>query len=304
MIGPGLAWVIEQVRKEPDGEIAHFGAGAPMEPAETTALVPADMMQALDDEGLLSRLDDGRLHLDVCCQAFNGLVSLLPARQTLGADFVHLNSDSFWLIDLIWKLADPGTWAVELGTGNGIVAAHLVARYRRVIGTDLPGAWMRYARLTLEANKGRGRPSAVIACDIASALRPGCFDLVVSNTPWSPNPGLDDNGEVNVFMDGGPTGTELPIRFIRQAADLLAPGGMAIMLCLDPTFDDGSRPLASVIAELEARGFGIELINSPLIDAALATARLQQRLPSLRHAAHVAMVIRDGRSSETLSSQR
>lgn len=291
-IGPGLRWVVEACRNSDDEALCRIAAGADVGPGELKRSLPAGVLADLENEGLVATTDEGLRHLSVSCVSVRGLVSLLPARQQVGADFVHLNGDSFWLIQLAWRHGSPGTWAAELGTGNGFIAAHLVAKYRRVIATDLPGPWMRYARMTLAANRGRGRPTGVIACDIASALRPGMFDLVVSNTPWSPNPGLDEDGNVQTFMDGGPTGTELPSRFIREAMDLLAPGGVAIMACLDTTFDDGSRPLQPVLDEVVDRGFGLEIEESPLFPPELITPSLRaERLPDLRHALHMAAVI-------------
>ena len=43
------------------------------------------------------------------------------------------------------------------------------------------------------------------------------------------------------FAAGGPTGFELPRRFIDAAAGLLSPGGRAFIACLDIEFDDGKR---------------------------------------------------------------
>lgn len=261
---------------------------------EIESVVPPNVLDRLTAEQHFERQHEHG-QLLVSCQVFNGLVSLLPARQEIGADFVHLNSDSFWLLQLAWKYGTGGDHAAELGTGNGIVAAHLVARYRRVIATDLPGPWMRYAQLTLAANQGRGRPSAAIACDIAGALRPGMFDLVVSNSPWSPNPPLDEHGRTQTFMDGGPTGTELPGRFLTEAADLLAPGGTAIVLCLDPRFVDGRAPLQPILERLRPR-FDVTDIESEVIETGFLTERLKaSRLPDLDWARHVAIVIRRGR---------
>lgn len=292
MIGPGLRWVVEACRAEPNGDVAEFAHEAAITNTDFDRLVPVDIRECLATEGLIVGGDDGTVQLAVRLDVVNGLVSILPARQSIDADFVHINVDTGWLVSLAWRHAEPGDAAAELGTGNGIVAAHLVARYRRVVATDLPGPWMRYAQMTLAANAGRGRPSVAIACDVASALRPGVFDLVVSNTPWSPSPGVDDQGRAYTFMDGGDTGTELPSRFIREAMDLLAPGGTAIMICLDPTFEGGHRPLQPVLDEIVDRGFGLDRVASPLIEIDEATRRLKKRLPLLERAEHVALVIR------------
>jgi methylase of polypeptide subunit release factors len=163
-----------------------------------------------------------------------------------------------------------------------------------VLATDLPGPWLEFAQLTLAANAGRGRPSAAIACDVATALRPASFDLVAANSPWSPAPPIDVDGKELTFMARGSTGTELPARFLREGAALLRPGGTAITLCLDPEFDDGSRPLVPVLNELRADGYEVECVDSPVFPTAIVTERLRKnRLPTLRHARHLAVIVRN-----------
>ena len=227
------------------------------------------------------------------CTNYNNLVSVMPSRQNVGADFVHINGDTFWLLELVWKHGRPGQAAVELGAGNAIVAAHMVARYQLVLATDLAGPWLKYAQLTLAANAGRGRPSAAIACDVATALRPQSFDLVAANAPWSPSAPIDDDGNEMTFMAGGDTGTELPSRFLRESAALLRPGGIAITLCLDPEFEDGSRPLQPVLQDLRDQGYSVECVDSPVFTTDIVTERLRKnRLPTLRRARHIAVLTR------------
>jgi methylase of polypeptide subunit release factors len=88
----------------------------------------------------------------------------------------------------------------------------------------------------------RGRFAAV-QTDVADGLRPGSFDLVTANAPWVPETVGPHGGPPRRFAAGGPTGCELPLRFIDEACRLLAPGGRAFIACLDVAFDDGRRPL-------------------------------------------------------------
>ena len=295
-VTPAFRTLIEAVRA---GELvdaaAELAVGQPTAASEVAHHLGAATVEALISEGWLQVVDGAAtercVRLTVALHVFNGLVSVLPLDQVVGADYVHLNTDSFWLLDLAWKHGGTGTWAAELGIGNGVVAAHLTARYRRVIGTDLPGPWMRFAQLTLEANHARGRAAMPIACDVGAGLRRGAFELVVANTPWSPSVPLDDDGRVHTFMAGGPTGTELPGRFLMETAELLAPGGLGIVLCFDPTFDDGSRPLTKTLDAIREQGHQVDVIDSPVMPVDLVTPRLQRRMPNLRRGAHVAVLI-------------
>lgn len=257
------------------------------------------MLERLGYSGLLDLGTSGAVRLRVSCRSINGIVSILPVEQKVDADFVHLNSDSFWLLKLAWRHGGPGSdgvagdAAAELGTGNGLVAAYLQARYRRVVATDLAGPWLDYARLTLEANRARGRSSVVLATDVAEALRPESFDLVVSNPPWSPHGGPDaDNAQVTGIY-GGPTGTELPERFINQTAGLLKPGGTGVVLCLDPEYDDGRRPLHDILkAVSRAYDLTTELIDSEIFEPDRVFAGLAPVMPGLRRARHVGLIMR------------
>lgn len=293
MLGDGLRWVIEACRTaDPDAAITAIAIGERTPTEQFDAAVPADVRAALQAEGWLT-VDGDESRLGVACQSLNGLVSLAPSGQTYDADYVHINADTLWLLQLAWQYGSPGDAAAELGAGNAIVAAFLVARYQRVIATDLPGPWVDYGALTLEANAGRGRPSGMACMDVAGALRPGVFDLVVSNTPWSPGFPPDEQGRPVVFADGGPTGTELPSRFLLEGAELLAPGGVAITLCFDPVFDDGFRPLEATLDKLSGDGFDLELVDSLLFPTELVTEKLRaSRLPDLAEGRHIAVVCR------------
>lgn len=292
ILGRGLRWAVEACRVADDSPADRFARGEAIAERELAELVPAAELADLERHELVVHRN-GEAHLSIRCQNFNDLVSVLPREQRIDADFVHLNVDTGWLIHLAWHHASPGQYAVELAAGNAIVAAHLVARYRRVIATDVPGPWLRYAQLTLAANAARGRPSGVVVCDVAAGLRRSSFDLVVSNPPWSPAPPPDAGGNRITFMDGGPTGTELPARFLREGAALLRPGGTAITLCFDPTFDDGSRPLFDVLAEIRADGYTVETVDSPVFDTDQVTSRLRaHRLPTLKQGRHLAVIVR------------
>lgn len=291
-LGPGLRWAVETCRSSTAGPALNFTRGEAAATHGLDEFVPADALADLRAQGHITE-ENGTARLGVQCANFNNLVSVMPVEQDVGTDYVHLNSDTFWLIHLVWKHAKAGDCAVELGAGNAIIAAFLVARYRRVLATDLPGPWLRYAQLTLAANAGRGRPSAAIACDVASALRPESFDLVAANAPWSPAVPLSADGKELTFMAGGDTGTELPSRFLRDGARLLRPGGVAITLCLDPEFEDGSRPLSPVLDELRGDGYQVECIPSEVFPDEVVTERLRaNRLPTLRRARHLAVIVR------------
>jgi methylase of polypeptide subunit release factors len=293
IVGPGLRWVVEQCRAGDDRPgFDRFQWGASLDADDFDRIVPSTVHAELEQEGMLQQDSDG-IRLAVSCNSINGIVSIMPADQAVDADHVHLNIDTIWLLKLIWRLVEPGGRAADLGTGSGLIAAYLIARFNQVVATDIhrPSLW--YAQLTLDANRVRGRDSSLVCTDIAAGLRPGSFDLVVANPPWSPAFPQDDRGRVVTFADGGPSGTELPSRFLHQSADLLTPRGTAIVLALDPTFDDGRRPLMDTINDLQGRGLHVEVLTSEIFAQGVVFGGLSKRVDDLVAADHVAIVIKN-----------
>jgi methylase of polypeptide subunit release factors len=192
-------------------------------------------------------------------------------------DLVYLGHDSVWLLEAVWKLATGGRRAVELGTGTGLLAAALAPRYGLTVATDILPTTAAVAALTFLLNPLSTGRLAAVSADVARGLRPGSFDLVVANAPWVPAPAPGVGGRPRVFADGGPTGQELPARFILEGSALLAPGGLGVTQCLDLTYDDGRRPLADLCGALRTEGLSAELrpVGPPEIGTTL-TDRLGQ----------------------------
>ena len=105
---------------------------------------------------------------------------------------------------------------------------------------------------------------AAVQMDVANGLRAGSFDLVTANAPWVPETVGPDGGPPRRFAAGGPTGFELPRRFIDAAAELLAPGGRAFIACLDIAFDDGRRPLLDHLRLVSAPGVEVMINETTL----------------------------------------
>ena len=127
--------------------------------------------------------------------------------------------------------------------------------------------------------------------DVAAGLRPGSFDLVTANPPWVPDLGIAI-GEQGRFSRGGSTGFELPRRFLVEAAGLLAPGGVAVVLGLDVTWRDGSRPCWPWSRGLVRLGFEVA-VESTEQDQIWPDfePRMLERFPTMAAARHVAVLV-------------
>jgi SAM-dependent methyltransferase len=230
---------------------------APVEPWVPTLVALASARAVLEDDAVdvlgadavtaLLRCDaltafDGEMCLTARVFPMRSVYTLLPARHA-GQDAVYFGEDSLVLFEIVWAARGHGHRAADLATGNGFLAAALATRYDHVVAADLSPRCVATAALVPIVNPHlRSRLSAV-QMDVALGLRAGSFDLVTANPPWVPETTGPDGGPSRRFAAGGPTGFELPRRFIDAAAELLAPGGRAFVACIDIAFDDGRRPL-------------------------------------------------------------
>jgi SAM-dependent methyltransferase len=126
-----------------------------------------------------------------------------------------------------------GDVAADVSTGSGfhaVLAAKLGAR--RVYGVDINPSAVRAARANARLNGVGGK------CEfrVGSVLSPWkgkapFFDLVVSTLPNTRNAALGREASirqaprVSRFLKGGKDGADLSVRFVREAAALLKPGG-------------------------------------------------------------------------------
>ena len=208
-----------------------------------------------------------------------GLVTFMP-RTVTEQDVIYLGPDSLGLLRLAWQLRRRGRRALDLGSGTGFASAALMSRYDQVVAADLDARAAAATAITIALNRPPSKDAAVIRGDVGTALRDGSFDLVIANPPWVPT---DERLGGTGFADGGATGTELPRRFAADAARLLAPGGLALVLTLDLEHADGRRPAVRLVADLHAPGrrvhlqhLGVQEVDGPLARKCAAEADLQR----------------------------
>jgi release factor glutamine methyltransferase len=142
----------------------------------------------------------------------------------------------------------PRGHVIEVGTGSGAVAVSLaLAANCTVLATDVSFEALSLAR---ENAQRLGADVRFVQCDLAEALR-GPVDVVLANLPYVPDdrqlPSDVRDYEPHVAIFGGPHGTELIQRFLRDARHLLAPGG-EIAVELDE--EDQAQPIAQLAREL------------------------------------------------------
>lgn len=152
--------------------------------------------------------------------------------------------------------------ALDLGTGCGIQAFHLLSHARKVVATDISARALGFARFNLLLNHAAldldpANLAERVELRLGSLLEPVAgerFDLVVSNPPFVITPRLEgqDDAERFTYRDGGMPGDTLVETLVRSIPGILNPGGSAQMLANweitaaasegeDPEWSDGPR---------------------------------------------------------------
>ncbi|TQL47675.1 methyltransferase family protein [Homoserinimonas aerilata] len=122
---------------------------------------------------------------------------------------------------------EPVDSVLDLGTGCGIQALHAARHARRVVATDISQRALDLAALNAQLN---GIDS--IEFRLGSLFEPVAgerFDQIVSNPPFVITPRVDGVPAYE-YRDGGLVGDALVAQVVQDAAEHLAPGGVAQLL--------------------------------------------------------------------------
>ncbi|WP_372697161.1 methyltransferase [Arthrobacter sp. JSM 101049] len=134
----------------------------------------------------------------------------------------------------------PVEHALDLGTGCGIQAFHLLSHCRRIVATDISARALAFTRFNLLLNhEALGLdPRQLedrVQLRLGSLLEPVAdeqFDLVVSNPPFviTPRHAGERAEEQFTYRDGGMPADSLVESLVRGLPEVLAPGGTAQLL--------------------------------------------------------------------------
>ena len=141
------------------------------------------------------------------------------------------------LVDLVLEAvgSEPGGLAIDVGTGSGAIAIALASegRFSRVYGTDISRDALAVATRNVELCAPLLRaPLELLAGSLLGPLLDVRARAVVSNPPYialgeAPSlPASVRDWEPAVALYSGNDGMAATARLVREAADVLAPGGV------------------------------------------------------------------------------
>jgi release factor glutamine methyltransferase len=137
------------------------------------------------------------------------------------------------LVEACLSRIQPCNWVLDVGTGSGAIAVTLALETQsHVFATDISAPALRVAA---ENARLLQAPVTLCACDLASCLRSGAIDVLVSNPPYVPatdQPGLQRevrDYEPHVALFGGESGLDIYRRLIQDARRVLRPNGWLLV---------------------------------------------------------------------------
>ncbi|MGW0844502.1 HemK2/MTQ2 family protein methyltransferase [Streptomyces sp. NPDC002787] len=141
----------------------------------------------------------------------------------------------------------PHAVVLDVGTGTGAVALAAARRGARVTAVDI--SWRAVLNAKVNAVLA-GLPMTVVRGNLLAPVSGRSFDLIVSNPPYVPGPGVDGfdsvRGDARAW-DGGWDGRLVLDRICRDSPSLLRPGG--VLLLVQSALSDAERTLAQLRAE-------------------------------------------------------
>lgn len=137
------------------------------------------------------------------------------------------------LVDIALSRVRTGR-AADLGAGSGCIALSLAVEgyFDLVVGTDVSAEALRLAG---ENRVRTGTGAELIRCDLGTALRPGTFDLVVSNPPYLAQAEYDEldgavrDWEPELALLGGADGLDSTRRLLDIGGSPVRPRGWLVL---------------------------------------------------------------------------
>ena len=181
-----------------------------------------ELLELLLEAGLLDETDDGEVVSRLITSNLDG--------QLIVSDPMGVHPDTVMAVgpgtERLAALLPPdltGQRVLDLGAGPGSVAMVAAARGADAVATDLSPRCVEFMHANATLN---GIALDIRLGDLYEPVAGEEFDFVVSHPPYVEQP---EDVEQVLFLHGGESGEELPFRVLAGVADVLVPGGHAII---------------------------------------------------------------------------
>jgi len=146
-------------------------------------------------------------------------VRLDPTLEIDVSPDVYNPSDDSYLLLKVVELSPDGS-LLEVGTGTGLVAVHAAKLGAKVTAVDINPHAVDCAKRNAARNNVR---LEVVHGDLFDKI-PGSFDVIAFNPPYLPGEPTSTTW-IEKAWSGGDEGSEVAVRFLRDAWRHLNPGG-------------------------------------------------------------------------------
>jgi release factor glutamine methyltransferase len=151
----------------------------------------------------------------------------------VGPDVLIPRPETEHLVETAIAKIRPGDLVLDVGVGSGAIAVTLALETSaRVFATDISQPALRVAAANARLLKA---DVTLLAADLASCMRRGSIDVLVSNPPYVPQtdrPALQRevrDYEPHIALFAGPSGLDVYERLTEQARTVLRPGGWLLL---------------------------------------------------------------------------
>ena len=205
--------------------------------------------------------EDGELRSRVRFSTLGDDLFVHSAYPTTGAQAVFFGPDSYRFVAFAARtLPSQLGRLADVGCGTGVGGLSLRRRATELVLADINPQALRYASVNAEL---AGVEATLAEGDLLATVA-GDFDTIIANPPYLPDP------EGRLYRDGGgPRGTMLSARIVKESLPRLKPGGRLLLYTATPVVAgralliDELAPLLSTVRhhweELDPDVFGDEL---------------------------------------------
>lgn len=203
-----------------------FGWSRPFAPA----LIPGDVTDICRDAAIFVP-SGALLRSTVRWSSCAGRLFVHSAFPTEERDAVFFGPDSYRFVSLLLRTVWKARRLVDIGCGAGVGALALAHRADALVLADVNPRALRFAAVNARLS-GAGMASVeVVESDVLAGVD-GDVDVVIANPPY-----LVDEHQRTYRDGGGPLGTELPVRIVKEALPKLNRRGQLVLYSGSPVVD-------------------------------------------------------------------